>query len=82
MEAKPQLAEQAAELLQQISANNVGAISGRGADAPPAPSIVLVPAIGTMDAELAATIVTTYENIVQGTSDFIERVLGPYNPEP
>lgn len=82
MEAKPQLAERAAALSRKISANEVGAISGGAAGAPPDPPIVLTPAIGTMDSQFAATVITAYENIVQSTSDFIERVLGPYDSEP
>ncbi|HWH41731.1 MAG TPA: hypothetical protein VNU21_17915 [Usitatibacter sp.] len=83
MEPKRDLAEQAAAPSKQICANEVGAISGGGADTPPAQPIASsVPALTPTDSEFAATIVTAYENIVQGTSDFIERVLGPYNSEP
>ena len=82
MEPKRDLAEQAAAPSKQICANEVGAISGGGADTPPAPIASSVPALTPADSESAATIVTAYENIVQGTSDFIERVLGPYNSEP
>jgi len=83
MEPKPQIAERAAALLKQVSAHDVGAISGGGADTPPAPPIATdVVVLTPSDAEFAATIVTVYENIVQSTSEFIERVLGPYNSEP
>jgi len=83
MEPKPQIAERAPALLKQISANDVGAISGGGADTPPAPPIATdVVVLTPSAAEFAATVITVYENIVQGTSEFIERVLGPYNAEP
>jgi len=83
MEPKPQIAERAAALLKQVSANDVRAISGGTADTPPAPPIVTNAVSPTInDEEFAATAITVYENIVQSTSEFIERVLGPYNSEP
>jgi hypothetical protein len=83
MEPKRDLAEQAAAPSKQISANEVGAISGAGADTPPAQPIATNAVSPTInDSQFAATIIAAYENMVQSTSDFIERVLGPYNPEP
>jgi len=81
MEPKRHLAEHAAAIPDTLSANDIGAISAGTADTT-TPVASSVPVLTPADSDFAATIVTAYENIVQSTSDFIERVLGPNNSEP
>ena len=83
MEPKRHLAEQAAAIVNQLSANNTAAISGGACETPATPPVATNAVSPTIfDSEFAATVVAAYESIVQSTSDFIERVLGPYDSEP